>query len=256
MQTEEFTINIGAQQVCCTLAMPEKSCSQPGLLLNISATAHYALYDETQNHPTELFLDAGHYVLSFDLPHHGARVGDCGESLLGWGKALLAGEDPFEQFIADGQAALDTCLARGIGDNGKVVSYGVSRAGYCLLRLAAADNRVRAVAALSSVTDWGIPEEFTQSCPRTKTWSLRIDHWVDALADRSIYLSVGSQDDVVGTEACVRFAMKLFEKQRQVLPQDAPLSQLHVVDSPGHSPSRTSRLEATQFLLSAISLST
>ena len=89
----------------------------------------------------------------------------------------------------------------------------------------------------------------TRTCPRTRTWPLLIDHWVDQLADRAIYLSVGSQDDVVGTEACVRFAMKLFAEQRRTLPQDTLLSQLHVVDSPGHSPSRTSRLQATQFLL-------
>ena len=93
------------------------------------------------------------------------------------------------------------------------------------------------------------PEEFTQTCPRTHTWPLLIDHWVDQLADRAIYLSVGSQDDVVGTEACVRFAIKLFVEQRRALPQDTLLSQLHVVDSPGHSPSRASRLQATQFLL-------
>ena len=59
----------------------------------------------------------------------------------------------------------------------------------------------------------------------------------------------GSQDDVVGTEPCVRFAIKLFVEQRRTLPQGTLLSQLRVVDSLGHSPSRASRLQATQFLL-------
>ncbi len=250
MNIDEFTVVAGSEALKCTLASPDAPSEQSALLLNISATAYDALYDETQNHPTEPFLNAGHYVLSFDLPHHGERVGKAyGESLLGWGKALLAGDDPFEQFVTDGKAALDTCQERGIGLNGKVVGYGVSRAGYCLLRLAAADERVRAVAGLSSVIDWGIPEEFTASCPRTKTWPLLIDHWVEPLADRAIYLSVGGQDDVVGTEACVRFAMKLFEKQRQTLPRDTLLNELCVVNSPGHSPSRASRLDATRFLL-------
>ena len=219
-------------------------------MLNISATAHYALHDETQNHPTEPFLKAGHYVLSFDLPHHGERVGEAyGESLLGWGKAFVAGDDPFEQFVADGEAALDACAARGIGANGKIAAYGVSRAGYCLLRLAAAEPRVRAVAGLSPVTDWAIPEEFAEACPKSKTAPLLLDHWVDQLGETAVYLSVGSQDDVVGTEACVRFAMKLFARQRQVLPEDTLLNQLHVVDSPRHSPARYWRLDATQFLL-------
>ena len=250
MNTEEFTVAAGDQQLRCTLAVPEASLvgDHSGLLLNISATAQLALYDETQNHPTHPFLQAGHYVLSFDLPNHGERINAHGERLLGMGRAIMADDDPFAQFVLDGCAALDACLAR-VGAKGKVAGYGVSRAGYCLLRLAAADPRLGAVAGLSPVTDWGIPEEFTQTCPRTRTWPLLIDHWVDQLADRAIYLSVGSQDDVVGTEACVRFAMKLFAEQRRTLPQDTLLSQLHVVDSPGHSPSRTSRLQATQFLL-------
>ena len=165
------------------------------------------------------------------------------------GKAYMDGFDMFEQFVADGKAALDACLERGIASNGKIVSYGVSRAAYCLLRLVAVDSRLRAVAAPSPVTDWGVPEEMSQSCPRTNTWPLLIDHWVDELAETAVYLSVGSQDDIVGTEACVRFAMKLFEKQRRKQPKDELISQLHVMDSPSHSPSMASRLDATRWLL-------
>ena len=73
MNTEEFTVTAGDQQLCCTLAVPEASLvgDHSGLLLNISATAQLALYDGTQNHPTHPFLRAGHYVLSFDLPNRG-----------------------------------------------------------------------------------------------------------------------------------------------------------------------------------------
>ena len=53
--------------------------------------------------------------------------------------------------------------------------------------------------------------------------------------------------DDFDTEAL--FARKLIEKQRKVLPKNELLSELHVVNSPGHSPSRTSRLDATRFLL-------
>ncbi|MAE61253.1 MAG: hypothetical protein CMJ49_07835 [Planctomycetaceae bacterium] len=251
MNTEEFTVQGDGATLKCTLASPEPSLisAESSLLMNISATAHHALHDPGQNHPTQPFLDAGHYVITFDLPHHGERVGEYGESTLAWGKAYLAGDDPFEQFIADGKAALDACIERGIGTNGKIVSYGVSRAGYCLLRLAASDPRVRAVAGLSPVTDWAVPEEFTRSCPQTHTWPLRIDRWVEALADRYVYLSIGAQDDVVGTEACVRFAMKLNQQQRRALPADMLLNQLHVVNSPGHSPGRFWRHDATRFLL-------
>ena len=251
MNLEEFYVDSNGEQLRVTLASPgpEKVTDRSGLLINISATAHDALHDETQNHPTPIFLDAGHHVVSFDLPCHGERIDEYGESILGMGAAYVDGVDKFEQFVSDGVSTLDACQARGIATNGRIVSYGVSRAGYCLLRLAAADPRVRAVAGCSPVTDWGIPEEMTQSCPRTKSWPLRIENWVDRLANTAVYLSVGSQDDVVGTETCIRFARKLIEKQRKVLPKNELLSELHVVNSPGHSPSRTSRLDATRFLL-------
>jgi len=251
MNLEELYLETADERVKLTLACPEKYrvTGQSGLLLNISATADLALHDKVQGTPTTPFLDAGHFVASFDLPCHGERIGEYGEGLLGMGAAYMAGIDMFARFVADGVAAIDACQQRGIGTDGRVVGYGVSRAAYCLLRLAAVDNRLRAVAGPSPCVDWGIPEEFSQSCPRTNTWPLRLDNWVDELADTAVYLSAGSQDDVVGTEIVVRFAMGLFSRQRLACPSDTPLSELHVVASPGHSPSRASRLDATRFLL-------
>ena len=90
----------------------------------------------------------------------------------------------------------------------------------------------------------------TLSCSaRSKTKQLCIDNWADQLADRAVYLCVGSQDDLVGVESCVHFAIKLFEKQRRALPEGTLFNQLHVVDSPGHSPARHWRLDATHYLL-------
>ena len=261
MDIAEFTVDLGDENLSCWLASPEKAkqSNDSGLLLNISGTRQTALLDPSQNHPTEPFLEAGHYVLSFDLPHHGERVkekggdpleeGEANGEIQAMSKAFIAGDDPFEQFVADGVAALDSCLDRGIGANGKVVAYGVSRAAYCCLRLAAADPRLRAVAGPSPVTDWGILPQFADHCDDASLGQLHIENWADQLADRAVYLSIGAQDDVVGTDSCVRFATKLFEKQRQALPKDSLLNQLHVVDSPSHSPGRPSRLDATAFLL-------
>ena len=159
-------------------------------------------------------------------------------------QALIAGDDPFEQFVSDGVAALDWCLHKDIGTNGKLVAYGISRAGYCCLRLAAADARVGAVAAVSPVTDWAILTEFSQC----NTSHLRIERWVDQLADKAVYLCIGSQDERVGVAPCVHFGMKLFEKQ-QALPESILFNQLHVVDFAGHSPATVWRLDATHYLL-------
>ena len=97
--------------------------------------------------------------------------------------------------------------------------------------------------------DWALLDQFAKYCDPSKLPSLRIDNWVDQLADRAVYLSVGSQDDIVGVDACIRFATRLFQKQRQALPEGTLYNQLHVVDSPSHSPAASSRLDATRYLL-------
>ena len=155
MNISEFTVNSQGEEVTCWLVSPDPSKVRhdASLLLNISATRYYAIHDPSQNHPTQPFLDAGHHVLTFDLPHHGDRIvkdsieetppGAANGNIRAMSKAFAAGSDPFEQFVSDGMAAIDACIERGIALNGKIVGYGVSRAAYCLLRLAAADPRVQ-----------------------------------------------------------------------------------------------------------------
>lgn len=261
MNISEFTIQSRGERVTCWLASPDPSrtSDDSALLLNISATRQSAILDAQQNHPTGPFIEAGHHVLSFDLPHHGDRVetdaveavpaASANGNIRAMSKAFAAGNDPFEQFVADGRAALDACIARGVGESGKVVGYGVSRAAYCLLRLAAADSRVRAVAGPSPVTDWAVIDEFAAHADPYMTEQLHIEHWVDRLADRAVYLCIGSQDDIVSTRSCVRFAMKLFERQRHILPGGTLHNQLHVVDTPSHSPGEFWRLDAVRYLL-------
>ena len=261
MDISEFRVEASGEEITCWLVSPESSKlhSNSGLLLNISATRQSALLDPTQNHPTEPFLEAGHHVLSFDLPHHGDRVKQdysdtvpaeaANGHIKAMSKAFMDGEDPFEQFVADGIVALDACFEKGVVSNGRIVAYGVSRAAYCCLRLAAADARVSGVAGPSPVTDWSLIPEFDDHADRSTTGRVHIGNWVDQLADRAIYLSVGSQDNIVGVESCVQFAMDLFNKQEQILPTGTLYNQLHVVDSPLHSPSERSRLDATAYLL-------
>ena len=261
MNITEFTVNSRGEEVTCWLVSPNPSHvrADSSLLLNISATRHYAIHDPSQSHPTKPFLDAGHHVLTFDLPHHGDRIvkdsieetppGTANGNIRAMSKAFNAGNDPFDQFVSDGIAAIDACLERGVAINGKIVGYGVSRAAYGLLRLAAVDPRVSAVAGPSPVTDWSVLPEFADHADPVRTAQLHIENWTDQLADRAVYLCIGSQDDVVSTRSCVSFAMDLFDKQRSVLPEGTLLNRLHVVDTPSHSPGRYWRLDATQYLL-------
>ena len=163
-------------------------------------------------------------------------------------KAFTDGNDPFEQFVSDGIAAIDACLERGVAFNGKIAGYGVSAP-----PTASCDYPPPTRAS----TPWpgrarhrlGRPPEFADHADPQRTADLHIENWADQLADKAVYLCIGSQDDVVSTESCVRFAMKLFEVQRSILPEGALLNRLHVVNTPSHSPGQYWRLDATQYLL-------
>jgi dienelactone hydrolase len=253
MDITNFTVDTKTEKIECSLVSPKNPSKNAGILLNISATREYALHDPLQSTPTIPFLEAGHYVLSFDLAHHGSRIkypDTEGKELKGMALALLDGNDPFEQFINDGKAALDWCKTQNIGTNGKTVAYGVSRGAYCCLRLAASDSRVYAIAGPSPVTTWHPVTEFSSTISQSLDLNkFDIQNWIDSLGEKAVYLSVGSQDDIVSTNACVDFAIKLFKHQKDVLPENILLNELHVVDSPSHSPSIKSRLDATRFLL-------
>jgi dienelactone hydrolase len=140
MTITEFTVE--PEGLTCALAAPPAPAPDPALLLTFSGTRQMALGRHPYDLATKAFIEAGHYALSFDLPHHGDRVEAYGEGIAGMCAALVAGKDPFAGFVADGKAAIDACLKRGIGAGGVFV-YGISRGGYCAIRLAAADARVR-----------------------------------------------------------------------------------------------------------------
>ena len=55
------------------------------------------------------------------------------------GRAIMAGDDPFAQFVRDGRAALDACLDR-VGSKGKVAGMSAIRSEPCLI----------------AAVDWGI----------------------------------------------------------------------------------------------------
>ena len=127
MTITEFVVE--TEGLTCALAAPPAPAPDPALLLTFSGTRQMALGRHPYDLATKAFTDAGHCALSFDLPHHGDRVGPCGEGIAGMCAALIAGEDPFARFVADGKAAIDACLKKGIGVNSGIFAYGISRGG-------------------------------------------------------------------------------------------------------------------------------
>ena len=113
-------------------------------------------------------------------------------------------------FVQHGKAVIDACLAMELGTGGIAVC-GTSRAAYCALRLAAADERIGAIAGLAPVTDWRRLHEFAAHRRRTDVAALALEHWADKLAGRALFMAIGNRDRRVGTDACVALANRIYE---------------------------------------------
>ena len=246
----EATVTTAAGEITYWLHRPDHAQASNALLLTFSSTRQSAFYEEPQELPARLFAAAGHAVVSFDLPQHGEQVNAFGQGIEGFCAAVCAGVDPFVQFIEQGRAVIDACLAQGIGQGG-IAACGVSRAAYCALRLAAADQRIMAVAGLAPVTDWRRLREFAAVRDHPSVAALALDHWAEELADRPLYLAIGNHDARVGSDACARFVLRLLEA-RQTQNEPPPALPFYLVDSPGHSLADEWRQAGAEFLLAQL----
>jgi dienelactone hydrolase len=249
----EWIVETATGPLTCSLITPpaERMAVAPALLLTFATTRQAALGEPPQDIAARLLAEAGCYVVSFDLPNHGERINGYGAGIEGLCASYLAGADPFAQFVTDGSAVIDACLQRGLGAPGRIVACGVSRAGYCVLRLAAADVRIVGVAALAPVIDWRALSEFAAVRQEPMVAALALEHWATQLAGRALFLAIGNQDRRVGSHHTLRFVQQLYAAQ-QLLPQEGAAWQLHVVDSPGHSLADEWRVAGAHYLLDSL----
>lgn len=231
----------------CTYWLHRPAAPNGSLLLTFSSTRQASFQEDPYDIPARVFAAAGHAVVSFDLPNHGEQINHFGQGIDGFCAAVCAGVDPFQQFIAQGQAVIDGCLAQGIGQGG-IVACGVSRAGYCALRLAAADPRIRAVAGLAPVTDWRLLREFAAVRADPAVAALALDHWAEPLAGRAVFLAIGNGDQRVSSASCVRFGAQLLQWEEAAALAKSNL-QLHIVACPGHALDDQWRRAGAEFLL-------
>ena len=250
--THDFTVDRGIENLAVRVFSPpeERLAKQPWLLLNFATDRQTSLTSAPYNTAVEAFLKAGHRAASFDLPAHGERVDDRGAGIDGMCARFLAGDDPFVQFAQDGTAVIDRLIERGEATADRIVLAGTSRAGYCSLRLAAADRRVAAVAAFAPVTDWRVLREFAAVRERDDVARLALEHHAQGLAGRAVYVAIGNHDLRVGTDACARFVLRLAEVEGT--PEGKSRLQFLIVDdSEGHSLDNRWRERGAQFLLDA-----
>lgn len=214
--SEEFAVSCSGGSLRVQMQSPplEKLAKHPLLLVFLSADRHSSMPDGRYGGPGRIFLEHGHRVVSFDLPAHGERVDRHGAGIAGLAALVAAGEAPFDRIVADGRAVIDECLRRGWAEEGRIVVAGVSRGGYCALRLAAEDMRVGAVAAFAPVTDWGMLAEFAVQRKSPAVAALKLSRFADRLAGRRVYLAIGNLDLRVGTDSCTLFVLALNQAER------------------------------------------
>lgn len=248
---EEFAVERPHGVLMVAVLSPEegKAAEDSLLLLNFSTDRASSFPDGRYGGFTRTFLDEGHSIASFDLPAHGERVGEHGAGIAGFSAAMAAGEDPFAVFVEDGRAVIDELIERGLAKCGRIVASGVSRGGYCALRLAAEDDRIAAVAALAPVTDWRALREFDAIKDRPELAGQSLVNFADKLAGRRVYVAIGNADSRVGTDACTRFILALNEAEKQRGLETSGIRYLVVDDSHDHSLNTRWRREGIEFLL-------
>lgn len=254
MKVEQLTIATDTGPLTCVLAEPQAGVGagqDAALLFSFVSTRQAALDKSPYVLAANVFLETGNRVLSFGLPNHGERVDSHGEGIRGMCAALLAGADPFERFVADGRAAVDYCLERGLVSPGRIAVSGVSRSGYCALRLAAVEPRIAAVAGLAPVTDWRVLAEFSEVGQRPEVAALALDHWAAPLAGRPVFLAIGNADARVGTVSCLRFAGQIAAGEAAGGVTRSGL-EVHVVEADGHSLAESWYAAGARFLLGRV----
>lgn len=248
-EREDITVKVADRNIVVTILSPPKNklADRPALLMTFGYDRHVSLFKDPYSLTARAFLKQGHRVLSFDLPCHGERVDKFGKWINGFRNSFIAGTDPFEIFVEDGQAVITNCINRGLATPGKIAVGGASRAGYMALRLLAADTRIAAGIGMAPVTDWRQLSEFAPVRERGDVADLQLTHFVKQMIGKHIYLAIGKNDNRVGTDACRDF-YRVLKKTQADAKCDVSSVRVKLTDDPGHSVN-SGYQEGIEFLL-------
>jgi len=213
--------------------MPPRVAQLAPTIIVLATSAEQSLSEESFCHVGSVLHVQGWNVVSLDLPCHGADQRD-GEpfGLEGWAARTAQGED----FVADFQRrvsdVVDDIVSTRVADPGCIVASGTSRGGFMAFQAAAGNQRIRAVAGFSPVTDLLALSEFAGQEDSPLVRRLALVNAADTLCDRAVWLTIGSADDRVDTDKAVAFARAL-----AVAGMERDLASnvtLHVLPTPGH----------------------
>jgi len=158
----------------------------------------------------ELAKRYGYLCVSIDLPGHGRFTSDATvPGLEGWAESVLSGRD----FVAENNArmreVLDFLILEKYADPEKIFAAGTSRGGYLALQFAASEERVKSVISFAPVTKLAALKEFQDVDPGFLKGTLDLSQKIRTLAKKNIWITIGDQDDRVGTDHAVDLARRI-----------------------------------------------
>lgn len=157
-----------------------------------------------------------HLCVSIDLPCHGQeQVPGEPPELRGWRHRVERGFDLVGDTVRRAVTVIDHLVAEGRIDPDRIGAIGTSRGGFMALHLAAAEPRIACVVAYSPVTDLGLLREFrgAETLPAVRAAS--IFERIPQLAGRPLWLTIGANDDRVGTKQVLDLGTALLAAARE-----------------------------------------
>ena len=168
------------------------------------------LEGESSNVVGSVLAGQGFVQASVDIPCHGddKRPGEP-DGLSGWRSRLEKGERLFAAFNTQVASVLDYLVRQGTVDAARVGVCGISRGGFVALHLAATEPRMRFVVAFAPVTDLLALREFNGIADPAPARALDVMTLADKLVDRPIWISIGHNDERVGSGHAIDFALHM-----------------------------------------------
>jgi dienelactone hydrolase len=198
-----------------------------------------------------LLARQGYLCVSLDVPCHGEdqKPKEPG-GLDGWRARLEKGDALVSDFVKNSSAVLDHLIKEGYTDARRVAACGTSRGGFIALHFAAAEPRVRCVAAFAPVTNLLVLREFAGLEKHKATRALDLTNSADKLAGRHVWVCIGNRDDRVSTDDVIAFTRKV---ARAATTSDRPAPvELHVMPTVGHRIHATAHEEAAAWVLACM----
>jgi pimeloyl-ACP methyl ester carboxylesterase len=203
-------------------------------LFILSASWQDSLGSETfRKAGTQLAQHHGYLCVSVDLPCHGEDAKPKESGLTGWRVRAERDEDFIAELVDRLRKVLDFLITEKYADPARVAVVGTSRGGFAAIHFAAAEPRVKCVAAYAPVTDLAALSEFrgAEALPLVKR--LALIERAAALADKPLWIIIGDRDVRVDSDCAIALARRV--SAAATAKGVEPHVELHVLSSPGHT---------------------